>query len=198
NADIRAKESQTDYVTLFVEELKKLNPNVSLASFFATKDNVATINAQSTDAQVLDYLKKESESAIDRSFNILRTRIDKFGVASPNIQKQQGTNRILIELPGVTDEERVRKLLQGSAKLEFWETYDNLEVYPLLENANGALATALKDETGKANAAVDTSKADTTDGGLLATLGASQDSVADDSATNQLAQQNPLFNILRP
>lgn len=198
NANTRSKSSQDGYVNLFVEEFKKLSPNTSLASFFATKDNSTQIKPGSTDAEVQRFLEQQASSAIDNTFEVLRTRIDKFGVTSPNIQLQQGTNRILIELPGVTDEERVRKLLQGSARLEFWETYDNMEVYPLLENVNGALATALKDETGKANAAVDTSKADTTDGGLLATLGASQDSVADDSATNQLAQQNPLFNILRP
>lgn len=113
NANERSKQSQTEYVTLFGEEFKKLSPNTSLASFFATKENVGSINAQSSDSEVLGFLRTQSESAIDRSYNILRTRIDKFGVASPNIQKQQGTNRILIELPGVTDEERVRSLLQG-------------------------------------------------------------------------------------
>src|SRR5690554_124664 len=80
NADERSKESQSDYVTLFGEEFKKLSPNISLATFFATKDNIATINAQSSDQDVLEFLQTESESAIDRSFNILRTRIDKFGV----------------------------------------------------------------------------------------------------------------------
>src|SRR5690606_8184801 len=118
------------FVTLFTDELKTLSPNTPLASYFATKDNAAFVTQRSSDAEVIAFLTKESESAIDRSFNILRTRIDKFGVSSPNIQKQQGTNRILVELPGVTDKERVRKLLQGSAKLEFWETYDNLEIFP--------------------------------------------------------------------
>src|SRR5690606_18984373 len=171
NAELRARDSQVDYVTLFGEEYKKLFPSTPLASFFATKDNVGTINAQSTDEQVLDFLKVESESAIDRSFNILRTRIDKFGVASPNIQKQQGTNRILIELPGVTDEDRVRKLLQGSAKLEFWETYDNLEIYPLLENVNRTLAAALKSEKPAASADTATTSQPAQGGQLAAIAG---------------------------
>src|SRR5690606_39567081 len=85
--------------------------------------------------------------AIENSYKVLRTRIDKFGVASPNIQIQQGTNRILIELPGVNDEDRVRKLLQGSAKLEFFETHNNLEIYPILENINATLANSLKSES---------------------------------------------------
>src|SRR5690606_25403196 len=122
-------------------------------------------------------------NAIDNSFKVLRTRIDKFGVTSPNIQLQQGTNRILIELPGVTDQERVRKLLQGSARLEFWETYHNVEIYPMLENVNSALAATLKETEKAAGTTADTTKADSTEAGLLATLGASQDSLnASDSS----------------
>jgi len=198
NADQRAKESQTDYVTLFGEEFKKLSPNTSLATFFATKDNIAAINAQSSDQEVLEFLQNESESAIDRSFNILRTRIDKFGVASPNIQKQQGTNRILIELPGVTDEERVRNLLQGSAKLEFWETYDNLEIYPLLENVNRTLAAALKSEKPAASADT-TSAGQPAQGGQLAAIAGRNDSIANDtSAAAVAAANNPLFEVMQP
>src|SRR5690606_30154474 len=149
----------------------------------------------STDAQVESFLQRESTNAIDNSFKVLRTRIDKFGVTSPNIQLQQGTNRILIELPGVNDEERVRKLLQGSAKLEFWETYDNMEIYPMLEIVNSTLASTLKDTTADSKAAVDTTSADA---GLLASLGAGKDSLDTDSFDSQLALQNPLFNLLRP
>ena len=198
NADERSKESQSDYVTLFGEEFKKLSPNISLATFFATKDNIATINAQSSDQDVLEFLQTESESAIDRSFNILRTRIDKFGVASPNIQKQQGTNRILIELPGVTDEDRVRNLLQGSAKLEFWETYDNLEIYPLLENVNRTLAAALKSE--KPAASADTAAtSQPAQGGQLAAIAGRNDSLANDtSAAAVAAANNPLFEVMQP
>ncbi|TCK84825.1 protein translocase subunit SecDF [Albibacterium bauzanense] len=200
NAEIRTKESQTDFVTLFGEEFKKLSPNVSFASFFATKDNVATINAQSSDAEVLDFLRAEANSAIDRSFNILRTRIDKFGVSAPNIQKQQGTNRILIELPGVTDEQRVRNLLQGSAKLEFWETYDNTEIFSLLENINATLASALKNQKATTtNAVADTTAVSTEQSQLAALTGGSTDSLSNDSAAvTQDAQNNPFFNVVQP
>src|SRR5690554_1580317 len=200
NAEIRAKESQTDYVTLFGEEFKKLSPNVSLSSFFATKDNVAAINAQSSDTEVLDFLRTEANSAIDRSFNILRTRIDKFGVSAPNIQKQQGTNRILIELPGVTDEERVRNLLQGSAKLEFWETYDNTEIFSLLENINTTLASALKNQQPATTEVItDTTAASPEQGQLAALTGGQTDSVNNDSAAaTQEAQNNPFFSVLQP
>ncbi|MGK9118744.1 protein translocase subunit SecDF [Olivibacter jilunii] len=207
NAEARSKDSQKDFVSLFGEEFKKLNPNGKLATFFANKDNaVNNITSNSSDGDILAFLQKESGSAIDRSFNILRTRIDKFGVTSPNIQRQQGTNRILIELPGVSDEDRVRKLLQGSAKLEFWETYDNSEIFPLLENINRTLASTLKADT-KSNSsltAADTSAKDTT-GGRLASLGgnkaAGSDSTKKDSSTVALEQaknQNPLFAVLSP
>ena len=199
NATVRSKSSQNGYVSLFVEEFKKLSPNASLAGFFATKDNSAYINANSTDGQVESFLQREATNAIDNSFKVLRTRIDKFGVASPNIQLQQGTNRILIELPGVNDEDRVRKLLQGSARLEFWDTYHNVEIYPMLENVNSALASTIKDTEKTNAAATDSSKADSTDAGLLASLGANQDSLStSDSSFNQLALQNPLFNVLSP
>ncbi|WP_353127562.1 protein translocase subunit SecDF [Parapedobacter pyrenivorans] len=198
NASVRSKSSQSGYVSLFVEEFKKLSPNASLASFFATKDNTAHVKPNSTDAQVESFLQREASSAIDNSFKVLRTRIDKFGVTSPNIQLQQGTNRILIELPGVNDEDRVRKLLQGSAKLEFWETYDNMEIYPMLENVNSTLASTLNETEKDTKNSADSAVADSTEAGLLATLGAGQDSLDTDSFDNQLAQQNPLFNLLRP
>src|SRR5690606_6825704 len=198
NANIQSRSSQNNYVSLFVEEFQKLSPNTSLASFFATKDNAAYVNANSSNAQVASFLQREASSAIDNSFKVLRTRIDKFGVTSPNIQLQQGTNRILIELPGVNDEDRVRKLLQGSAKLEFWETYDNMEIYPMLENVNSTLASTLNETEKDTKNSADSAVADSTEAGLLATLGAGQDSLDTDSFDNQLAQQNPLFNLLRP
>lgn len=214
NAEERTKSSQGTFVSLFVDEFKKLSPNTSLASFFATKDNAASIQPTSTDAAVQRFLERESENAIDNSFKVLRTRIDKFGVTSPNIQLQQGTNRILIELPGVTDEDRVRKLLQGSAKLEFWETYDNYEVYPMLENINSTLAaqvntkaTEARGEAADAGDAGDDLAADTSavedatsDEGLLATLGAGTDTAATgtDSLRRQFAAQNPFFDVLQP
>jgi len=205
NAEIRSRQSQQDFVSLFGEEFKKLNPNGKLATFFANKDNASNnITANSSDADILSFLEKESGSAIDRSFNILRTRIDKFGVTSPNIQRQQGTNRILIELPGVSDEQRVRNLLQGSAKLEFWETYDNAEIFPLLENINNTLATTLKSQKDTANKETDSAKTGNSNEGRLASLGANKaktDSLKGDSsalAMQQARNQNPLFAVLSP
>ncbi|WP_231561682.1 hypothetical protein [Sphingobacterium sp. T2] len=141
-------------------------------------------------------MQVEADNAIQNSFKVLRTRIDKFGVASPNIQIQQGTNRILIELPGVNDAERVRKLLQGSAKLEFYETHDNLQIYPLLETINRTLAASLKDNNA---AAKDSTKADSTKkDNLLANLSGNKAKSDSAAAVANLAAQNPLFSVLMP
>jgi len=190
-------------VELFVEEYQASGGTAPLAAFFATKDNSSLIKATDSDAAVRSFLGKEADNAIQNSYKVLRTRIDKFGVTSPNIQIQQGTNRILIELPGVNDENRVRKLLQGSAKLEFYETHDNLQVYPLLENINGILAATLRANRPAASqtaatepVAVSDSTAAADDDNLLASLGASQDSSSALSA--ELAANNPLFSILNP
>lgn len=201
NAEARTKTGQGAFVDLFVEEFKKLNPNTPLATYFATKDNAASIQPTSTDNQVQSYLQREANSAIDNSFKVLRTRIDKFGVTSPNIQLQQGTNRILIELPGVTDEERVRKLLQGSAKLEFWETYDNYEIYPLLENIDQTLASQQKNQTettSEVTEADEDESASEEEESLLAALGAGADTTATDSTVDVTTSQNPLFEVLQP
>ncbi|WP_036678715.1 protein translocase subunit SecDF [Daejeonella oryzae] len=201
NAETRLKTSQQDFITLFGEEFEKISPNGKLAPLFATKENAANVKITASNSDVLNFLKAEGKSAIDRSFNILRTRIDKFGVTAPNIQLQEGTSRILIELPGVSDPQRVRKLLQGSAKLEFWETYENTEIFPLLENINKILASS--------NTSADTTKAistnaaaDSTASGKLATL-TKKDSTKKDTSTlgkSQLeqAKQNPLFALLSP
>ena len=201
NAEARLKTSQKDFISLFGEEFEKISPDARLAPLFATKENAANIKINASNAEVLSFLNQESKSAIDRSFNILRTRIDKFGVTSPNIQLQEGTSRILIELPGVTEPERVRKLLQGSAKLEFWETYENTEIFPLIENINKILASSnvAKADTAKAPAA----KADTSSAGSkLATLAKKDTTKKDTGALSQnqveLARQNPLFAILSP
>jgi SecD/SecF fusion protein len=195
NAESRLKESRQDFISLFGEEFEKVSPGAPLAPFFATKENSQNIKINATNADVLAFLTKESNSAIERSFNILRTRIDKFGVTSPNIQLQEGSNRILIELPGVSDPVRVRKLLQGSAKLEFWETYDNTEIYPLLENANKLAASTIKP-----TATADTTKA-AQESSKLAALGKTDTTkkdakLAQDQAA--LAKQNPLFALLSP
>lgn len=195
NAESRLKESRQDFISLFGEEFEKVSPGAPLAPFFATKENSQNIKINATNADVLAFLTKESNSAIERSFNILRTRIDKFGVTSPNIQLQEGSNRILIELPGVSDPVRVRKLLQGSAKLEFWETYDNTEIYPLLENANKLAASTIKP-----TATADTTKA-APESSKLAALGKTDTTKKDTKLAQDqaaLAKQNPLFALLSP
>ena len=110
-----------DFINLFVNEFEKLSPNVKLADFFSNQDNSKLLKPDASNSEVKNFLSKEATSAIDRSFVIIRSRIDGFGVVSPNMQKQEGTNRILIEMPGVQYKERVHKLLQGSAELQFWQ-----------------------------------------------------------------------------
>ena len=132
----QVKNSQVNFVTLFGQEFSKIDPNGKLAAIFNTIELKDKISFNSTNDEVLDILRLEAESAISNSFNILRTRIDKFGVTQPNIQRLGNSGRILVELPGVKDPERVRKLLQGTANLEFWETYDNAEMVQYLYAAN--------------------------------------------------------------
>ncbi len=206
NADVIAKTSPENYIDIFMREYKKLAPNGKLAPIFSTQSNQSNLKFDATNSQVESYLRDQSNAAVTQSFNILRNRIDKFGVTAPNIQQQAG-NRILVELPGVSEsnKERVRKLLQGSAKLEFYATYDNQEVYPLLNNINGILAaknksTAKKDTTAApaATAAADTAKKG---GSLLSKV--KQSASKDTSAASlknkaQLAESNPLFAVMQP
>lgn len=203
NAEARLATSQKDFITLFGEEFEKANPRKKMAPLFSTKENTANIKVDASNADVLNFLRKESKSAIERSFNILRTRIDKFGVTSPNIQLQEGTNRILIELPGVSDPDRVRKLLQGSAKLEFWETYDNFESFPLLENLNKALGALAVSSADSAKKVASVAKADTaTASSKLSSLVAKNDASKKDTASlnksTDQAKKNPLFALLSP
>lgn len=146
----RQATSQKDFIDLFAEEYKNLDSGARLSAIFSTFELKDKITPQSTDAQVVSVLKEELKSAIDNSFNVLRTRIDRFGVVSPNIQRLETAGRILVELPGVKEPERVRKLLQGSANLEFWETYQLPEVYQQLVAADNILATVLKEHNDEA------------------------------------------------
>ena len=158
---------QDDFVTLFGKAFKTVDPNARLAAIFNTLDLREKVNFNSTDDDVLKVIRKETNAAIDNSFQILRTRIDRFGVSQPNIQQLKTKGRILVELPGVKDPKRVKKLLQGTANLEFWETHENSEVYPFLLEANKRLreikalatsATGAK-EISKLTAAKDSTKA---------------------------------------
>ncbi|MFC3562468.1 protein translocase subunit SecDF [Pedobacter jamesrossensis] len=204
NAQTQLNAGGKDYIKLFVDDFEKLSPGVKLADYFSNQDNASQLKPNASNSEVQSFLSKEAESAIDRSFTILRSRIDGFGVVSPNMQKQPGSNRILIEMPGVQDKERISKLLQGSAELQFWQVYQIQEVVSLLENINKTLASTLKDTTAVAKdattapaaggklAGLEKAAADTTKGGKLAGLG-KKDSTAAKAA---IAKSNPLFSIL--
>jgi len=186
----RQASSQKDFIELFSEEYQKLAPNESLSSLFSTFELKDKITPQSTDAQVRVVLRQELQSAIDNSFNVLRTRIDRFGVVSPNIQRLETTGRILVELPGVKEPERVRRLLQGSANLEFWETYELSEIYQNLVRADQALANVLRSsatEESVEETPVEISETDS----LLAQIGAAQ------RAQEDMARTNPLFSLIQ-
>lgn len=138
----REKQKSTDeaFVNLFRQSINEVDPNFSLASVFSTIDLKDKINYNSTNDEVFAVLEGEVDGAIDRTFNILNTRINRFGVAQPNIQQLATKGRILVELPGIKDPDRVRKLLQGTAQLEFWETWEFSEVVAYFAQANQALA----------------------------------------------------------
>ncbi|HPR31487.1 MAG TPA: protein translocase subunit SecDF [Prolixibacteraceae bacterium] len=138
-AQEKQKSSQEDFVALFGQAFEEIDPNARMAANFLTPELKERITFSSTNEQVLKVIEEEADAAIDNSFNILRSRIDRFGVAQPNIQKLSQRGRILVELPGVKDKSRVRTLLQGTASLEFWETYENSEVYPFLLDVNELL-----------------------------------------------------------
>lgn len=205
----KIKTTQKDYVTLFGESYAELAPDGKLAPFFANQNNKDKVKPTSTNAEVVNYLKEEANQAIDRSFQILRARIDKFGVTQPNIQKLEGNGRILVELPGVDNPTRVRKLLQGSAKLEFYETYTNPEAFKFLSDANKALSVAIAAD--KANGKGDSTTASTSDSTKTSSAlsgianknpKSSTDTLAkSDSTQKQLedfTKENPLFVVLRP
>ena len=154
--------SQSDFISLFVKAYQKNAPGHRLAEIFATQQLKGKVSTQSTDKQVIAVLREEVQSAIDNSFNVVRNRIDKFGVVQPNIQKLEGQDgRIMVEMPGIREPERVRKLLQGSANLEFWETYNSQEIVPYLSQLDQLAANAgsEKVDTVKAEAS-DTTKAE--------------------------------------
>ena len=182
-------DSREDFITLFAEAWKQTSNGLPLAHVFGTIDMVGKIGPESTDAEVIDVIRAESESAIANSFNVLRNRIDRFGVTQPNIQKLGNSGRILVELPGVKEPERVRKLLQGTASLEFWPTYDNTELQGYLSEANTLLAQLLEDETAEVEeVAEETAEVDS----LLAA------ELAQKNAEAELLKQNPLFSVLVP
>jgi len=200
-AKLKQANSQEDFVTLFGKSYQEIAPNGKLASIFNTLDLKDKVKYNSTNAEVLDLLRKETKVAIDNSFNIIRTRIDRFGVAQPNIQPLATAGRILVELPGVDDPKRVRKLLQGTANLEFWETYDNSEVYPLLAQVNQKLVEILALQSKNVASADTTAKkaTETSKNSLLNELDkkAKTDSTSLDKNADA-RKQYPLFSVLSP
>ncbi|MBC5634003.1 protein translocase subunit SecDF [Parabacteroides hominis] len=200
--------SQKDFIDLFAEEYKKLDNGARLSAIFSTFELKDKITPQSTDAQVIAVLKEELKSAIDNSFNVLRTRIDRFGVVSPNIQRLETAGRILVELPGVKEPERVRKLLQGSANLEFWETYNLPEIYQQLVAADNMLATVLNSDDATAETAEETEAvAEATENAaaeatndadsLLAKIGEDKPEAQAAKSMEEFAKQHPLFALLQ-
>ena len=153
--EARAEEetSQSDFISLFVKYYHQNAPGHRLAELFATQQLQGKVNPQSSDSEVEKVLREEVQAAIDNSFNVVRTRIDKFGVVQPNIQKLEGqTGRIMVEMPGIKEPERMRKLLQGSANLEFWETYNAEEIIPYLQQLDSRLANGETTETADSTA----------------------------------------------
>ena len=190
--------SQEDFITLFVREYKKQAPEGKLAEIFATQQLKDKVNTRSTDAEVEAVLREEVKAAVENSYNVLRTRIDRFGVVQPNIQTLEGKmGRIMVELPGIKEPERVRKLLQGSANLEFWETYEASEIVPILASADNrardilsvsesADSVEVKEEATAAVSAKDS---------LTAALkGETADAKVD---MEQLKKEHPLLSVLQ-
>ena len=194
--------SQSDFISLFIKYWKQNSNGRPLAAVFATQQMKGKVSTSSTDAEVERALRAEVQSAVDNSFNVVRNRIDKFGVVQPNIQKLEGqSGRIMVEMPGIKEPERVRKLLQGSANLEFWETYNSQEIYPLLAQLNQKYAAveagvATNDSVAADTTAVDTAAVKTND--LAAKLAKKNDKVVDAKAKAEALKQNPLFAVFQP
>ncbi len=208
-AQERQKSSGDDFVTLFLAAFREVDPNAKLASVFATFELKDKVTTSSTNEEVERVIREEVEGAINNSFMVLRTRIDRFGVVQPNIQKLAQSGRILIELPGIKEPERVRKLLQGSANLEFWETYDFAELLPQIAQIDremGAANLATEEAEGEAKVESQKSKAESTENATVDEL--TQAIAANDSAAEAQKEQaeavenykkaHPLFFILNP
>jgi SecD/SecF fusion protein len=202
NASRRKANSGADYISLFSEEFKKVNPTGKLASVFAANSG-KRISYESSDGAVLDYIRTEAKSAVNNTYNILRTRIDKFGVAQPTINLDENKGIITIELAGVTDPERVRKYLQSTANLQFFEVYNIGEVYEAYQSAEKSLAaylngTSVDDSTATkldTTAVATTTTTDTTSKGKLSALDTGKKD-AKAVATTDKKNQNPLSNII--
>ncbi len=188
----RSVSSREDYISLFAQAWKEVGGGQRLSQVFGTYEMRDKIKPESTDDQVIDVIRSEAESAISNSFNVLRNRIDRFGVTQPSIQKLGNSGRILVELPGVKEPERVRKLLQGTASLEFWPTFQYQELQQYLTEANAKLAEILADE---GENVVETPVEAPAAADSLLTAELSQENTAEMEAYRK---QNPLFAVLQP
>jgi len=220
-ANAKATNSQDNYVTLFVEAIRQTAPNTPLSTWFAHKDNKEKVSFNTSDEDVISFLQNEADEAVERTFRILRSRIDRFGVSQPVIQKLDNTGRIMVELPGISDPVSARKLLQASAKLEFWNTYMPGEALNFIDKMDKTLKarmdsekvtegdsnaiktdpvtgepiTALETSADTTVAVADTSKSDD----LLATLNSGGDSSANDTGSQsfeQFKEDRPLIATL--
>ena len=193
--------SQTDFISLFIKYWKQNSNGRPLAAIFATQQMKGKVSTQSSDAEVERALRTEVQSAVDNSFNVVRNRIDKFGVVQPNIQKLEGqSGRIMVEMPGIKEPERVRKLLQGSANLEFWETYNSTEIVPLLAQLNQRYAATGGEAVEEAadTVAADTTAAPKSDLAAALNKNAAKDKADEDQKLAEAKKQNPLFAIFQP
>ncbi|MBD8938510.1 MAG: protein translocase subunit SecDF [Prevotella stercorea] len=199
--------SQSDFITLFVNAFKKNAPGRHLSEIFATQQLQGKVSPNSSDKEVEKVLRSEVQAAIDNSFLVVRTRIDKFGVVQPNIQKLEGQQgRIMVEMPGINEPERVRKLLQGSANLEFWETYNSDEIIPYLSQLNQREANhrsgakeEVSDSAATDTAAVAAAEKAEAKAKAKAAFKTKKDAKADDAAAMADAKkQNPLFSVFQP
>jgi len=204
----KQKSSGVDFVTLFIESYREVDPEGQLASIFSTFELKDKVTLNSTNAEVEKVIREEVDGAIQNSFNVLRTRIDRFGVVQPNIQKLAQPGRILIELPGIKEPERVRKLLQGSANLEFWETYEASELLPMLAQINREFAATapeaaeeVAEESAKEEVKAEAPKEEADElAGLVENLDADSAAIEADQAAQvaEYKKNNPLFAILNP
>ena len=198
-----ATESQSDFITLFVKNFKEMAPERTLAELFATQQLRDKVSPKSTDKEIENVLRAELKSAIDNSYNVLRTRIDRFGVVQPNIQALEGQEgRIMVEMPGVKEPERVRKLLQGSANLEFWETYNSQEITPFLAQLDSKLAATLSAEATEAETEANVaetadSTANKSDLASAIANNASDKSQASEAEIERFKKQHPLLSKLQ-
>lgn len=213
-ASIRQTETNRDYIDLFVEEYRNLDEGARLSAIFSTFEMKGRIDPTTSDEDVIKVLREDVQSAIDNSFNVLRTRIDRFGVVQPNIQRLETNGRILVELPGIKEPERVRKLLQGSANLEFWETYELSEIYQNLIEANAVIRDmnaleekadttegedlAVAEEVAAEEAAVETDTTAASAEDLLAEVNAEETEAEEDFASlEEWKKEYPLFAVLQ-